>query len=207
MHSTPNSLPSSDADALRRTNPWTDRTAELRYDNPWITVTHRNVTTPTGSSGIYGLVHFKHLAVGVIPIDDDDHTWLVGQYRYPTDRWSWEIPEGGGRLDEDPAEAARRELEEECGIIAAHLEPLGSTQMSNSVTDEISHLFVATGLSSTAPRPDETEVLEVRRVPVDEAIALVHRGVITDGLSMVGLLLLAERRRMESDSPLPSRQD
>lgn len=179
----------------------------MRYDNDWITVTHRHVTTPTGSAGIYGLVHFKNLAVGIIPIDDDDHTWLVGQYRYPTDRWSWEIPEGGGTLGEDPVAAARRELEEECGIVATHVEPLGATQMSNSVTDELSQIFVATGLSMTAPQPDDTEVLEVRRLPVDQAIAMVYDGVITDNLSMIALMLLAERRRRDHDREHAALQD
>ena len=174
-----------------QTNPWLTHTNEVVYDNPWINVSHRTVTTPTGTKGIYGVVSFKNLAMAVVPIDDEDHTWLVGQYRYATNHYTWEVPEGGGPLDESPGDAARRELREECGLEAADLELLMTAELSNSVTDERAHIYVATGLTPVPSDPDDTEVLRLRRLPVDEAIAMVMNGEITDALSMLALYRLA----------------
>lgn len=182
----------SPADTPR--NPWVTRTSTVVYDNPWIEVSHRDVRTPTGTDGIYGLVRFKNRAIGVIPVDEDDHTWLVGQYRYAVDHYSWEIPEGGGPLADDPAEAARRELAEEVGLEAGHLELLVECELSNSVTDEFGLIYVATDLLPCATDRDDTEVLELRRLPVDDAIAMVMTGEIIDALSVMGLLRLAIER-------------
>ena len=160
----------------------------MRYDNPWITVTHRDVTAPTGADGIYGMVHFKNRAVGVVPLDDERHTWLVGQWRYTLDAWSWEIPEGGAPEGEDPLAAARRELAEECGLAARRWTPLLEIHTSNSVTDELGRVWLARGLSSVERAPDDTEVLDIRRVPFDEALRMVMDGRITDSLSMAALM-------------------
>lgn len=173
------------------TNPWQTHSVHTVYDNPWISISHRTVTTPNNTPGIYGLVHMKNLAVGVVPIDTDDHTWLVGQYRYPTDHYSWEIPEGGCAPGEDPVAAAKRELLEECGLHAARCELIFETELSNSVTDERGKIFVATELSPGQAAPDDTELLAVRRLPLAEAIAMVRRGEITDSLSQLALLTLA----------------
>ncbi len=176
---------------------WRTRSARTVYDNAWIEVSHREVTAPTGHDGIYGLVHFKHLAVGVVPVDDEDHTWLVGQHRYTVDAWSWEIPEGGGHPDDDPIESARRELAEETGLRAVQWEPLIELHTSNSVTDERAVIYLATGLTAGEAAPDETEDLAVRRVPVDQAIDEVLRGEITDAMSVAALLALDARRRRD----------
>lgn len=176
-------------------NPWTTHTNDVVYENPWIEVSHRDVTTPTGTPGIYGVVHFKNNAICVLPVDDEDHTWLVGQYRYATDEYSWELPEGGSPIDDDPADGARRELLEECGLHAEHLELILTSELSNSVTDERAFIYIATGLSAGQADPDDTEELALRRVPVDEAIAMVSRGEITDIMSQLALLHLALRRK------------
>ncbi len=160
----------------------------MRYDNPWITVTHRDVTAPTGTDGIYGMVHFKNRAVGVVPLDDEMHTWLVGQWRYTLDAWSWEIPEGGAPEDEDPLAAARRELAEECGLAARRWTPLLDIHTSNSVTDELGRVWLARGLSAVEAAPDDTEVLVVRRMALDEALQMVMDGRITDSMSMAALM-------------------
>ena len=170
-------------------NDWTTLTTTPVYDNPWIEVTHRDVITPGGTEGIYGKVHFKNIAIAILPLDEDGYTWLVGQYRYTIDAYSWEIPEGGCPLGTDPLEAAKRELREETGISAGRYTPLferGYT--SNSVTDEAAIAYLAQDLSFGEAQPEPTENLQVKRVPLTEAIAMVHRGDITDLLSMVVLL-------------------
>jgi 8-oxo-dGTP pyrophosphatase MutT (NUDIX family) len=172
-------------------NPWTTLSSETRYDNNWITVTEHQVLTPAQSEGIYGTVHFKHLAVGIVPVDTEGFTWLVGQYRYPLKAWSWEIPEGGGKLEVSPLETAKRELKEETGIEAAHWDPILEMHLSNSVSDERAIIFLATGLTQGTPSPDETEVLTLRKVPLIDAIQMVERSEITDAMSVAGLLKAA----------------
>lgn len=177
-----------------RSSQWTTHRQEVVYTNPWIEVSHSDVATPTGTDGVYGVVHFKNLAVGIIPVDEEDHTWLVGQYRYPCRVWSWEIPEGGAPVGTDPVETAHRELQEEVGLTAGTMTPLMTTWMSNSVTDEFGHLYVATDLSPTERSPDETEDLEIVRLPLAEAVAMVLRGELEDSLTVMGLLRLAIQR-------------
>lgn len=176
-------------------SPWTTLTRTPVYDNPWIHVSHRDVVNPNGGVGIYGMIHFKSLAIGVLPVDADDHTWLVGQYRYATNEYSWEIPAGGGELDVDPEITARRELAEETGLVAAECRLLMEARTSNSVCDERAYVYVAEGLTEGETAPDDTELLEVRRLPVDDAIGMVLLGEITDSLSIMGLLRLAAERQ------------
>lgn len=172
-------------------NPWTTRSSRLAYANAWIEVTEHDVLGPTGRPGIYGTVHFRHLAIGVVPVADDGSTWLVGQHRYPLEAYSWEIPEGGGPLDVPPLESARRELAEETGLTAAGWLEIGRAHLSNSVTDEAAVAFVAWDLTEGAPDPEDTEELAVRRLPLGEAVAMAVRGEITDALSVLALQRLA----------------
>lgn len=173
-------------------NPWTTHSTKVVYDNPWIQVTESDVTNPNGGEGIYGVVHFKNRAIGVVPIDEENHTWLVGQYRYTLDTYEWEIPEGGCPENESPLEAAKRELLEETGLIADHYETLlDGIALSNSVSDERSTIFVATGLQQGPANPEETEDLRIRRLPLTEAIQMAKSGAITDSMSVIALLRLA----------------
>lgn len=174
-----------------RVGPWRRHRREIAYDNPWITVWHDQVTRPDGSPGIYGVVHFANLAVGVVAIDDRDRVLLVGQHRYALDAYSWEIPEGGVPFDEDPLVGGRRELSEETGYEAAAWEELLTFELSNSVSDERGVVFVARDLTAGDARPDATEEIAIRWVPFREAVAMVERGEITDALSQLGLLKLA----------------
>lgn len=177
-------------------NPWQTLNQEVIYDNPWIQVTHRQVITPAGTPGIYGVVHFKNQAIGIIPIDEAGHTWLVGQYRYPLDAYSWEIPEGGCPLSDDPLAAAQRELQEETGLTAQYWELILEFHLSNSVTDERGKVYVARGLSQGVATPEDTEQLQLRRLPLEEAIAMVDRGEITDALAVMGLLRVSQLLQM-----------
>lgn len=175
-------------------NPWKTLAVREVYDNPWIRVTAEDVVKPSGNPGIYGKVSFKNLACGIVPIADDGDTWLVGQFRYPLDAYSWEIPMGGVPLDEDPLAGARRELLEETGLTAARWSLILECHVSNSVTDEAGVVYVAEGLAEGEPRFDETEDITIRRLPFAEALAMALEGRITDLLSVAGLLKLARLR-------------
>lgn len=169
-------------------NPWQTLQVTTMYDNPWIEVTHREVINPSGGTGIYGMVHFKNLAIGIVPLDAGGYTWLVGQYRYPLQRYSWEIPEGGGPAGIPVLESAQRELEEETGLSARIWTPVLEMHISNSVSDEFAVAFVAQGLTHGQNQPEPTELLEVRRLPFLEAVEMVMRSEITDSLSVAALL-------------------
>jgi len=166
-------------------NPWRRLSRRVAYENPWICVDEDQVIRPDGKDGIYGVVHFKNRAVGVVPLDENDRVLLVGQYRYTLDQYSWEIPEGGVPLDEDPLSGAQRELMEETGYTAAKWQELGRAHLSNSVSDEHAIYFLAEELIPGTPRPEGTERLSLRWVTFPEALTMVERGEITDALSII----------------------
>ncbi len=172
----------------KENNPWQTVGSTEVYDNPWINVTHRDVINPSGNQGIYGVIHFKNLAIGVIPLDEDLNTWLVGQYRYTLRQYSWEIPEGGGPMGMPPLESAKRELIEETGIRAEEWREILNIHTSNSVTDETGIVFLAQKLHFGEAQPEETEELRVRRLPLEEAVQMAIDGRITDSMSLAGLL-------------------
>jgi 8-oxo-dGTP pyrophosphatase MutT (NUDIX family) len=146
------------------------------------------VINPNGGDGIYGVVHFKHLAIGVIPIDENGFTWLVGQHRYPQNKFSWEIPEGGGKLNIDPLESAKRELQEEVGLGAKTWSRILYMDLSNSVSDEAAIIYLAKDLYKLEAQPDETEELHLLHLPFNDAYEMVMNGEITDSMSVAGLL-------------------
>lgn len=172
-------------------NPWQTLKTDIVYSNNWIEVKHNQILNPAGNEGIYGVVHFKNLAIGVIPLDEENNTWIVGQYRYPLNKYSWEIPEGGGIIGVDPLESAKRELVEECGIEAKYWHKLIEMDLSNSVSDELAIIYVARGLTFVPAQPDETEQLTIKKVPFAQVFEMVMNGEITDAMS-VGAVLKAQ---------------
>lgn len=171
-------------------NPWKTNSDQIVYQNNWIEVHHQEVTTPAGTPGVYGVVHFKNLAIGIIPLDHQNNTWMVGQFRYPLKKYSWEIPEGGGKIGIDPIESAKRELLEECGILAESWEKLLEMDLSNSATDEHAILYVARNLSFTQSEPEETEDLQLKKVPFDTLYQMVMTGEIQDAMTVAAVLKL-----------------
>jgi 8-oxo-dGTP pyrophosphatase MutT (NUDIX family) len=175
-------------------NPWTTLGTRETYLNPWIRVREDQVINPGGGRGIYGVVEYRNRAVGVVPLDEEGFTWLVGQWRYCHDSYEWEIPEGGCPPGESPEECARRELLEETGLRAAIIEPLlTGLQLSNSTTNEVCDLFIARGLTPGESSPEETEKLRVLRLPLREAVAMARDGRIKDSPSVLALLEIALR--------------
>lgn len=168
-------------------NPWKIIDQKEVYDNNWISVTHLNVINPGGGKGVYGKVHFKNRAIGIVALDDELNTYLVGQYRFPINQYSWEIPEGGCPEHENPLVAAKRELLEETGLKADKWTVLGTAYLSNSVSDENSIYYVASGLTQHQSDPEETEQLALKKIPLREVIEMIEEGEITDSLSIIAL--------------------
>jgi 8-oxo-dGTP pyrophosphatase MutT (NUDIX family) len=169
-------------------NPWKITSEKEVYDNPWINLTEYQVINPSGNPGIYGKVHYKNLAIGIIPLDADMNTYLVGQYRFTIDQYTWEIPEGGGPLEIEPLGSAKRELLEETGLRASEWAEIQRMHLSNSVSDELSIIYLARGLEQFEPEPEETEQLIVKKVPFEEVYRMVCDGKITDSMAVAGIL-------------------
>lgn len=172
-------------------NPWTVLSRAQVYENNWVRVTHHEVLGPSGKPGVYGTVHFKHQATGVVPIDARGNVILVGQFRFPLNTYSWEIPEGGGDHDLPALESAQRELREECGVIATQWKEIAWMDLSNSVSDERATAFLAWELSETDAEPDEHEDLQVKRMPFWDAVDRAKRGEIRDAISVAALYRVA----------------
>jgi 8-oxo-dGTP pyrophosphatase MutT (NUDIX family) len=183
-----------DPDPPVPSGPWLRHSRRVAYENTWVTVWHDEVTRPDGQPGIYGLVHFANLAVGVVVLDDEDRILLVGQHRYTIDAMSWEIPEGGVPDGESALDGAMRELREETGVTAADWREIGRLHLSNSVSDEAAVLFQARARHHGKADPEGTEELEVRWLPFEDALTMTLDGRITDALSVCAIQRLALER-------------
>jgi ADP-ribose pyrophosphatase len=169
-------------------NPWKITSEENKYDNPWINVTEYQVINPSGNPGIYGKVHFKNRAIGIFPLDAELNTYLVGQYRFPLNQYSWEMPEGGGLLNSEPLDAAKRELLEETGLKASKWTEIQQMHLSNSVSDELSVIYLAQGLEQFEAEPEETEQLVIKKLPFEDVYQMVCNNEITDSMTVAAVL-------------------
>jgi len=169
-------------------NPWKTLKSEEVYESAWIKVMRHECLNPANKPAIYSVVNFKNLAIGILPLDKDHNTWLVGQYRYPLNAYSWEIPEGGGPLGTDPKESAKRELKEETGIIATEFTEIMRLHLSNSATDELAIVYLAQNLSFEESEPEESEILQVKKIHINEAFKMVNEGKITDAISVAAIM-------------------
>ncbi|MFZ1686767.1 MAG: NUDIX hydrolase [Flavobacteriales bacterium] len=186
---------------MEKLGPWTKLKEEEVYASPWITVSKHDIIDPGGKPGTYSVVHFRSIAVGVVALDDELNTWIVGQYRYPTRSYGWEIPEGGSPRDIPPLDGAKRELREEAGIVAERWTEILRMDLSNSASDEHAILYVARGLTFHEPEPDHNEELTLRKLHFNELYAMVQNGEITDSLTVAAVLKV---KLMMVDGALPA---
>ena len=173
---------------------WQKLRSRVVYDNPFMTVLEDRVINPSGGQNDYGYIHFKTTAVAIVPLDEYNNTWLVGQDRYTLGQYSWELPMGGATTDESRLDAAKRELKEETGLSAVHWRKLMHLHTSNSITDEEARVYLATGLQKGEPDFEETENIEIRRLPLTKAVAMATNGTITDAISVAALLWMQQER-------------
>lgn len=182
-------------------NPWKTLSTKAIYKNPWMSVREDQVINPKGGQGIYGVVSFRNKAIGIIPVDKEGNTYLVGQYRYTVGEYSWEIPMGGGPVETDPLESAKRELKEETGFTAGRWTNIARIHTSNSVTDEEGFIFLAQELTAGETEFEETEDLQIRKVSFAKAVRMVMESEITDAISVAGLLKAEKILKKQGDLP------
>lgn len=171
------------------------------YDNPWLKVTEIDAIAPTGKPALYGMVSFKNQGVGILPLHDDGSVTLVGQHRFTSGQYSWELPEGGSPLAEDPLASAKRELAEETGLGAHDWRQILTFDLSNSVTDERGFGYLATDLYPATGVLDDTEIIRLARVPFREALEAAVAGHMTD---MMTVAILLRVYHMAREGELPS---
>jgi len=169
-------------------DPWTIKSVARAFENDWMVIDSYAVTHPGGAPGTYSVMRPRRLAVGVLPIEADGSVHLVGQWRFPLQRYSWEMPEGGADPGEPALECAKRELAEETGLTAGSFEIVLEMDMSNSLTDERAVIFLATDLTAGVAQPEVVEVLRHRRAPFQEVLARATDGRIRDSLTVAALL-------------------
>lgn len=170
-------------------NPWKVLSTKPVHETPWIKITHHDVINPAGNSTVYTTVNFKNYAIAVIPLDENYNTWIVGQYRFPINEYSWEIIEGGGPIELSPQESAARELKEEAGITAKVWHEIYEFHASNSATDELAKVFVAKDLSFGESCPEESEELQVKKIPFQELVSMVYENKVKDSLTIISVLI------------------
>ena len=162
---------------------------ETVFRGALIDVSHMQVRLPNGHTALREIVHHKG-AAAIVPVDDEEYVYLVRQHRVVNDMLTWEIPAGKlDTADEDPLHCAVRELREETGLKAEHMEKLSYIVTTPGFCTEKIGLYLATGLSQHEDHPDEDEFLRVARIPLKEAVQRVMSGEFQDAKTALGLLM------------------
>jgi ADP-ribose pyrophosphatase len=192
-------LPRPCAQVLAPVSAWETLDSSFLWQSRWYNLRRDRVRTQTGHEFTYTLVDHPG-AVWVVPVTADGQVVLIRSYRYTVDAWCYEVPAGGlpSRLDQSERtsgsrlvqseEVARRELREEIGGTAAVLRSVGQFYTSNGISNEIAYVYLATGVELGETHREPTELMEIRPVPVDEALRMAREGEITDGPSALALL-------------------
>jgi ADP-ribose pyrophosphatase len=166
---------------------WQTLESRSLWRSEWYNLRQDRVRTQTGHEFTYTIVDHPG-AVWVVPVTADGQIVLIRSYRYPVDDWCYEVPAGGLSPDLTPEEAARRELREEVGGIAAKLRYVGQFYTSNGISNEVAYVYLAAGVELGTARHEPTELMEMHPVPVARALRMAHEGEITDGPSALALL-------------------
>jgi ADP-ribose pyrophosphatase len=165
------------------------------YENRWITVREDQTVLPDGTPGLYAVVDKAPAAV-ILPLDDDDHIWLVEQYRHPVGARFWELPGGAWDYDSDGEAVARGELAEETGLRAESMELLGTLFFAYGMSSQRFGVWLATGLTPGEQALEVTEQgLRVERFPVGDVEGMIRSGEIADGATVAALGLWRLQRR------------
>ncbi len=166
---------------------------QTKYENPWMRVDEIPAIDPSGQDASYGLIHFKNLAVGVVPYQDG-YIWLVGQSRVSSRSYTWEIPAGGDPTREDPLGTAHRELREETGFTAGRMDQILKMELSNSITDEICLVYVATDLTAGEAELESSEDISLMKISLDNALKAIEAGEIRHALGIAAIFKLDRMR-------------
>jgi 8-oxo-dGTP pyrophosphatase MutT (NUDIX family) len=170
-------------------NPWETLDSKVVYQNPWMKVYEDKVRMPGGAEGIYGFVEGKP-GIFIIAMDEDDKVYLVESFRYPTQKWQWELPTGGIDVGMSPLDAAKNELAEELGMTAeqwTHVNTYAPTH--NGLMKDTQYVFVAKGLHSGTEQHEEFEAIRaVKAVSFKEILAMIAAGKLADGQSLAALM-------------------
>ncbi|HEY6642355.1 NUDIX hydrolase [Povalibacter sp.] len=157
-----------------------------------IEVNVERVQLPNAAIADLEIIHHPGGAA-VVAVNERREICMLRQFRHAANGWLWELPAGKIDNREPPLQTAQRELEEEAGVSATSWKSLGDMVSSPGVFTEVIHLFLATGLTQAAAKPEEHEVLEVHWKPVAEVLQMAHRGELRDAKSLVGIFRATAR--------------
>lgn len=168
-------------------NPWKKISSKISYQNSWFRVREDEVVRPDGSKGNYGIVETNGPSVFIVALTPELEVYLIKLFRYPTQKWSWELP-GGGFSGLAPLEEAKKELQEETGLVASQWISLGSAQVMNGVCNEMSHFFIAKNLKEAENKAKEEGIVQIKKFPFTEVLEMIKDGEFDDGQSMSAIL-------------------
>jgi 8-oxo-dGTP pyrophosphatase MutT (NUDIX family) len=170
-----------------RKGPWQVEATTQKYKSAWVEVTEDKVIQPNGKAGSFATVKLKP-GVSVLAIGDDDQVYLTSEYRYAIEQKSIEVVSGAVDADETPEMAAKRELREELGIEAEDWVDLGTVDPLTSILHSPARLFLAKELSFFEPQTEDSEIIELVQMKLNEAVQMVMDSKITHGPSCVLIL-------------------